>query len=340
MKVLLDIQKKLLPDFLTVMNERYRILQTVRLLEPIGRRNLATNLGISERVLRGEADFLKDQGLVNVSPSGMSLTDEGRHLLFQLEDIMKELFGLKDLEEQLIGKLPVKGVVIVPGDSDQHPWVKQEMGRSCVSEMKRNLTGEKIIAVTGGSTLAAVAEMMTPDETMKEALFVPARGGLGEQVENQANNICATMARKALGHYRLLHVPDQLSTETYERLIAEPSVKEILSLIKSASMIVHGIGEAKTMAKRRKSSDHVISKLEEMEAVAEAFGYYFNQSGDIIDRVNTIGLQLEDVKQSHSVIAVAGGRSKAAAIAAYMKRNHSDILITDEAAARELLQIM
>lgn len=338
MKLLLDIQKKLLPDFLEVMNERFRILQMVRLMEPIGRRSLASNLGVSERILRGEAEFLKDQGLLHVSNAGMSLTDEGRHIVSQLEEIMKELFGLKDLEQQLKGRLPVKEVVIVPGDSDEFDWVKKEMGRACVTQMKSYLTKGDIIAVTGGSTVAAVAEMMTPDENFSETLFVPARGGLGEQVENQANTICATMARQANGRYRLLHVPDQLSTETYESLISEPSVKEILKLIQSSSMVIHGIGEAKTMAERRNSSEVILNKLKEKEAVAEAFGYYFNQSGDIIDRVNTIGLQLEDIKQSNCVIAVAGGKSKAASIAAYMKRNHSDILITDEAAARELIE--
>ena len=41
-------------------------------------------------------------------------------------------------------------------------------------------------------------------------LFVPARGGMGENVESEANTICAKMAESAMGNYRLLYVPDQL----------------------------------------------------------------------------------------------------------------------------------
>ncbi|KHF30039.1 Central glycolytic genes regulator [Anoxybacillus sp. BCO1] len=50
--------------------------------------------------------------------------------------------------------------------------------------------------MTGGTTLAAVAEMMTPDAKYRDVLFVPARGGLGEDVTNQANTICARMLKK------------------------------------------------------------------------------------------------------------------------------------------------
>ncbi len=54
-------------------------------------------------------------------------------------------------------------------------------------------------------------------------------------------------------------------------------------------------------------------------AVGEAFGYYFNEEGEVVHKVPTIGLQLEDLSHIEHVIAVAGGSSKAKAIRAYMK---------------------
>lgn len=341
MRLLLDVQQKLIPDLLEVMSDRFRILRYIRLMEPIGRRSLASNLDMSERILRGEVTFLKDQGLINMATSGMTLTDEGRKLLVQLEEFMKEVFDLKKLEDELKDQLHLQEVIIVPGDSDQDPWVKKEMGRATIQLMARYLSKEdtKVVALTGGTTVAAVAEMMQPDSEMNETLFVPARGGLGEQVENQANTICATMAQKAMGQYRLLHVPDQLSEASYKSLMTEPTVKEILLLIKSANFVIHGIGEAKSMATRRNSSEEVLQKLISKQAVAEAFGYYFNQSGEIIHKVLTIGLQLEDVMKSNNVVAVAGGSSKALAISAYMKQDTSNILVTDEAAAKALLHL-
>jgi central glycolytic genes regulator len=338
MRTLIDVQRKLLPDLLNIMQKRYEILQHIRLMQPIGRRTLSTNLGISERVLRSEVQFLKEQNLLDVTPAGMSLTDEGSDVLRQLEDMMREVLGLKELEKRIKNRLQLRDVIVVAGDSDRSPWVKKEMGRACVSRIKEYLEGNTIVAVTGGTTLAAVAEMMTPDSKYRDVLFVPARGGLGEDVKNQANTICARMAEKAMGRYRLLHVPDQLSTEAYQSIIEEPAIKEVLELIKASSIVIHGIGDAKTMAERRKTAPEEMEKIEKNCAVAEAFGYYFDQEGKVVHKVNTVGIQLEDVQKVKHVIAVAGGASKAKAIKAYMKQAHHSVLITDEGAAKELLR--
>jgi central glycolytic genes regulator len=338
MQTLIDAQKKLLPDLLEIMQKRYQILQHIRLMQPIGRRVLSTNLGISERVLRSEVQFLKEQNLIDVSSAGMSVTLEGSELLKNLEDMMKEVSGLKDLEKQIKSLLDIKDVIVVAGDSDLSPWVKKEMGRACVACMKERLTRQSIVAVAGGTTLAAVAEMMTPELKQMDILFVPARGGLGEDVKNQANTICARMAEKAMGNYRLLHVPDQLSDEAYQSMVEEPAIKEVLKLIRSSNMVIHGIGDAITMAERRKTTREEMEKIKQRHAVAEAFGYYFNQEGEVVHKVKTMGIQLEDVKKVEHVIAVAGGASKAKAIKAYMKQAHHSVLITDEGAARELIR--
>ncbi|MBP0726798.1 hypothetical protein J5Y03_16695 [Bacillus sp. RG28] len=335
---LIKLQHKLLPDLIPVIQKRFRILQYIRIMQPIGRRNLSTSVGITERVLRSEVSLLKEQHLINVNASGMSLTDEGLDLLQKLEQPMRELFGLKTMEEQLKEQFNLKEVVVVSGDTDEFSWVKKEIGRATVSCINDLLQANNIVAVTGGSTLAAVAEMMNADSKELMPLFVPARGGLGEDVGNQANTICAKMAERAKGNYRLLHMPDQLSKEAYSTMMEEPYVKEVLNLIRSSSIVVHGIGEAFTMAKRRKTSESNLEKLKEGNAVGEAFGYYFDEEGEVVHRVRTIGLQLEELNGIPYILSVAGGSSKAKAIRSFLKEGHSTILITDEGAAKELIK--
>ena len=75
-------------------------------------------------------------------------------------------------------------------------------------------------------------------------------------------------------------------------MIKEPEIHEVLHLIKSANMVLHGIGDAMTMAKRRKTAPEIINQLQQDEAVGEAFGYYFNEAGEVVHKVQTIGLQL------------------------------------------------
>jgi len=339
MQSFIDIQKRLLPDLLQVLQKRYSILRYIGFMQPVGRRSLAVSLGYTERVLRGEVDFLREQNLILTNNVGMSLTSEGKNLLEDLEGFMRELKGIDVMELELKHRLGIKKVIIVPGDSDDSPMVKGELGKASAVCMKKLLSGKNIIAVTGGSTMAAVAERLTPEPPQKELLFVPARGGVGEDVQNQANTICSIMSRNTHSKHRVFYVPDQVSTDIYGSLIKEPAIHEVLKLIKSASMVLHGIGDAITMAERRKTNPKILGMLESSQAVGEAFGYYFNEQGEIVHKVLTIGLQLEDLADIPNVIAVAGGSSKAKAIKAYLKKAPaSTILITDEGAAKKLLK--
>ncbi|MBO8156845.1 MAG: hypothetical protein H0Z32_10320 [Bacillaceae bacterium] len=338
MKDLIALQQKLVPEVLEMMERRYKMLSVIQLMQPIGRRGIADQTNSPERLIRSELDFFHDQGFVQISSKGVQLTDEGHRTIEQLSDFMKRISGLDVLEHQLKEKLKIRHAVVISGNSDESSDVKSELGKACVSYLKQVLTNHSTIAVTGGSTMAAVAESMTPLSDHMNCLFVPARGGLGEQVENQANTICVEMAKKAKGSYRLLFVPDPISEDSYHSIIGEPSVREVLDYIQHADIVIHGIGDALTMAERRKTPADEMEKIKNGNAVGEAFGYYFDKEGNMVHKVRTVGLQVEDLKRAKRVIAVAGGRSKADAIRSYFNQGLSHALITDEAAAMELLK--
>lgn len=339
MRHILDIQKQLLPDLTDVLKKRYSILHHIHLSGTIGRRTLATNLDLTERVLRAEVDFLREQGLLDSESAGMSLSESGRKLLEDLEPLIKDLFGLSDLEEQLKERFGLNKVVVVPGDWDQSVFTKKELGRAGAAVLRKQATKDDVIAVTGGSTLAEIAGFLTGSTTLKGSLFVPARGGLGESVELQANTIASTMAKKTGGQYRLLHVPDHLGEEAYVSLMQDANIKELVDVIRSARIVVHGIGDAMVMARRRKVAPETIASLQQEGALAEAFGYYFDRQGRVVHKMPTVGLRLEDIQATEVVIAVAGGRSKGEAIASVMRFGHNDVLVTDEAAAQEILKL-
>lgn len=297
-------------------------------------------LDMTERVLRSEIEFLKEQQLISARPAGMEITDNGRMLLAELAGLVREAAGIRELEQQLGRLLGIAEVKIIPGDSDDIPVVKEELGQACAEHLKKVLKANNIIAVTGGTTMACAAEMMTREiGEGRQMLFVPARGGVGDDVKNQANSICARMAEKTGGSHRVLYVPDQVSEEVRDSLLQEPNISEVLNLIRSAKIVLHGIGDAIKMAKRRNTNEADMNKLLNGQAVGEAFGYYFNIHGEVVHKVSTVGLQLGDLHHIQHAIAVAGGKSKAKAIQSYMKSAPSTtVLITDEGAAKDLLK--
>ncbi|MCY9516360.1 sugar-binding transcriptional regulator [Paenibacillus apiarius] len=333
----LEIQKRLLPELIELLKKRYTILHQIMLSESIGRRTLATSLQMTERVLRAETDLLKAQGLIETDSTGMRISEEGRQLVKQLEPFMGELLGMRQLEESIRQAFGLKQVIVVPGNSDVSPAVKQELGQAACKALNSAMGKEDVVAVTGGSTLAAMADQLTSSSPLKGIWFVPARGGLGESLEHQANTIASTMAKRLGAQYRLLHVPDLLSEEAYQSLKQEPNIQDILQVIRQARIVVHGIGDALVMAKRRSVDDATVQQLVEAGALAEAFGYYFDRDGRVVHTMLTLGLRLEDISRTEVVIAVAGGKSKGEAITAVLRSGHEDILVIDEAAAEEVV---
>lgn len=253
------------PDMLDVLQERFQILRNIYWMQPIGRRSLSETMGITERVLRTETDVLKQLNLIEPSKSGMTLTERGLEVYQGLELVMNQLLGMHQIEKEMTQYFGIQRCIVVAGDSDIQKKVLSDFGDVLTNTLNLLLpNGENTIAVMGGTTMAMVAENMGSLETEKRHnLFVPARGGIGEAVSVQANSISAVMANKTGGNYRALYVPEQLSRETYNSLLQEPSIQEVLTLISHANCVVHSIGRALHMAARRKMSDDEMVMLKQ-----------------------------------------------------------------------------
>ncbi|MCG3412635.1 hypothetical protein K0018_06100 [Staphylococcus massiliensis] len=336
MEDLIKMQQLLVPDLIDKMYRRYSILTTIEKHQPVGRRSLSEIMDVTERVLRSETNLLKAQELIYVKPTGMEVTEQGMHVIDELNDYIHIHSDLDQIAEHIKNKYQIQNVHIVPGDSDLDETVKTELGKVTSQLLESMLYEGAIVSVTGGSTMSYVSTAMR--ELPFKVMYTPARGGLGENVLNQANTICSKMAINSGGTYTTLYVPDQVSETTFLNLMDEPTVKNTVNKIKDSNITLHGIGDALKMAKRRHSAQDVIEKLQHHNAVGEAFGYYFNQYGEIVHKVKTIGLQLEDLKNKDNIFAVAGGKSKSNAIKAYLSiAPMNTVLITDESAVRSMI---
>lgn len=328
------------PDLMGVITKRYQILQFISWLAPVGRRTLAEQMKVSERTLRTETDFLREQGLLESSKSGMVLTAKGIDTFQGLEELMNRLLGFKDDEKRLAAMLGIDHCLIVNGDADQSSRVLDEMGKTLNQTLQMLLpAGNLTVAVMGGTTMARIATQLTYKLSAgRELTFVPARGGVGESVAIQANSVAAAMAEATDSNYRVLYVPENISAETYQPLLKEPAVKEVLAMIDNAQVVIHSIGDALVMANRRSMSQATVDELVAHHAVSETFGTFFDADGRVIYKIPRIGLQIPDLDHIPYVFAVAGGKSKAQAIAAYMKNAPKRTwLITDIGAANAIL---
>jgi central glycolytic genes regulator len=341
MKKVVQLHRKIAPELIALLEERYNILRHIQYSQPVGRRALASMLSMGERIVRAQVDFLKNAGMVDFSALGMTVTKEGQDILLDMAEYIRLLHNVTVLEEELAMKLHMKKVIIIPGDSDEDSAVQRELGRAAAGLLRQCLGDNMIIAVSGGSTMARVAEAVTV--TAPGTLVVPARGGLGEQVESQANTIAAVMADKLGGRYRLLHIPDGVSEEALETIRAsDANVRTLAKLIRRPDILMYGIGQAAEMAIRRGVDASILNHIIRNGAVGESLGQYCTLDGQIVYATSSLGLHLDDLVGIQVAIAVAGGRKKAEAIVAVCNAGHGgeSILVTDEAAAKAIQNII
>ncbi|WP_028992662.1 MULTISPECIES: sugar-binding transcriptional regulator [Thermoanaerobacter] len=340
MKDIIALQQKIVPELIDLLQKRYTIMRNIYFNQPIGRRALSHQLNIGERIIRTEVSFLKAQGLVDINPLGMTITKEGEELIENLKDFIHELKGLNNIESLLEDKLGVEKVIVVPGDVEQDPMIKKELGKSAANYLKNIINDDSIIALTGGSTVLEVAKGMPQLYSKSNIVVVPARGGLGKEVEKQANTIASILAKKLGGTYKMLHVPDNLGKEAVKSLIKEPDIRDVVETLKRADILIFGIGRSDVMAERRNLPQDIRDFLMRENATSEALGYYFDKEGKVVYATPSIFLTLEDLKFVKNLIAVSGGKSKAEAIVSTCRSSNVQVLVTDEGAAFEILKIV
>ncbi len=337
MQDVIEFIEKMAPEAMQTVRERYDLLRQVKSHQPVGRRQLGRLTGLSERTVRTETDQLKNRGFLLAGTAGVVLSDNGEAALLEAERLIPWFYNLYRLSEQIKVMFKLREVFIVPGDSAVDPAVKQSLGRVAAEWLHSVLEQGIIVAVAGGSTLAEAAAAMPDDPRWQDVCIVPARGGLDEEMELQAGTIAAVMARHLGAQYRLLHIPDHMEAEAIELLMKNSSIREVIKAIKSSDILVHGIGSALEMAHKRDLDAEMIGRLQSLKAVGEALRYYYDHDGNIVAETTGIGLEQADLGNIKTIAAVAGGSNKAEAIRAVLKNGAQHILVTDEAAARGIV---
>ncbi len=335
----ITLMRKLAPDLTEEMTRRALILERISVLQPVGRRQLAARLNLPEREIRNTAVLLKELGYLKLDASGMSLSRKAEEVLDSARDFSKAMNGLTETENQLSELLPVERVLIAPGDADEDGQVLNDVGRICAVKLRALLQNGNTLAVTGGSTVAAVAKSIQ-SQTPLNVMVVPARGGIGRSVELQANTLAEEIAGRLGGHYRLIHLPDIMDAAAMQEMLKMPDVHEAMELLERADVILHGIGIAAETMRNRNMDRAKQQELLQRGAEGESFGAYYDRAGNCLMESSSVGVDLARLKRTCRMVAAAAGSSKAGAIISVLRHTPHALLVTDQGAAERMLHIL
>lgn len=335
----IDLVTSFVPEFRNIFILRYEILEFLNLQGTLGRRSLSTKMNISERIIRDEISILRDMNFVEVSPAGITITKEGKNNLRSLLNIYKELNNLTELSKKIESVLNVKKVIVVKGSSEELEASYKNLGIETANLIEKSLCSGDVLGVTGGKTLSSIADEMQMSDGELDVTIIPARGSLGRSAKFQANSIASKIATKLGCEYELLPVPDTASPEAMTMLMDNLEVREVYKKLKNLDILVFGIGRADVMIDRRNIDDKTRDMIFEKKAVSEAFGHYFDIDGNEVYRSQSIGITIDDFFKIPRIIGVAGGFDKVEAIISIATLRPEMVLVIDESAANEILNI-
>jgi len=334
----LDTLALIAPDLMEDVELRALVLERVGALGPIGRRALAARLHLAEREVRSAADALKAAGCLIQSASGMELTEHGQSLVEAARVVSRGRRSLSSMELSLSRRLNVERVCVVHGDADRDASVIAELGRAAAQEVRFLLQDAHVLAVSGGRTVAEAARALGVAAPM-DIMVVPANGGGNGSVSTQANTLAEVFGARLGGSYRLLHLPDGLSAAAAEELAALPMVREALELLAHADVLIYGVAQAREQVKKRSVSLLQRELLLQRGAVGEALGFYFDVQGQVVGG-GSPALSAQRLGSANKTALLAGGRSKAEAIVGVCRHHPHRLLVTDEGAAQEILDLL
>lgn len=252
-----------------------------------------------------------------------------------------------ELEERLVAAFGLSEARVLTAESRDWETGLRSLGRLGAVALQRSLRSDINIVVGWGAALHSVVRAM-PGLPLEGVMVLQVMGSVGDGDPNvDGSDLARTLASKLNGDFRYLAAPVIVSSEeTARSLLADRTIANTLSLAREAEVALTGIGSIDTrlsgLLRAGYFDDQHLAELRNAGVVGDLMGYLLDADGrvlDIEDNRRVVALHPDDLKRVQTVIGVAGGVAKAAAILAVLRAGYLDVLVTDSVAAREVLRL-
>ena len=201
-----------------------------------------------------------------------------------------------------------------------------------------------VLGLSWGTTVRATVEAMTP-HNMPDMRVVQMIGGLGNvESEVLGGDLALHMAQVLGARVRLLPSPGIVASRVVrDALMQDAIIAETLRLAAHANVALVGVGsptQDSVVIKSGILSEGELDELHAVGAVGDIALRFFDGQGRAVDHpINdrVVGLELAQIRGIPRVIGVAGGQSKYPVIRGALSGRIIDVLITDTAMAKRLL---
>lgn len=311
-------------------NELQLVSQVVNLyhVQKLTQAEVAQHLGLSATKVHRLLKQASEEGLVE-----LTVRTPIQHL-YDLESRLQAIFGLH-------------GVVVIPQIPEDPSTFEYTLGRAGARYLLDRLRDGDVIGISGGTGVNSVVQAMHAPRSF-DVEVVPLIGAVQGRRTTDVNYLSTELAGRLGGKAYQLHAPAGVETrEQRDMLLAMKPIKGVLDIARRANVVLMGVGAVRVEpAHYEEFAALTVSDLTKIAtdcgAVGQVLGNFYNAEGqpcapEYAERL--VGLTLEELEQVPSIIGVAATAAKAEALYGALRGRYLHSLITDEAAARGIVEL-
>lgn len=251
-----------------------------------------------------------------------------------------------EIEERLETVFRLKQAIVVETGVDEDQ-IARELGGAAAFLIESTVKGNEVIGISCWShALLAMVNALQPARGGGGGKVVQILGGVGNPgVQSHATLLTQRLAHLLMATPVLLPAPGVVGSRAARNvLLSDRYVQQAFSLFPHLDIALVGIGALEPSKMLRSSGNFFGSQdlrvLSQAGAVGDICLQFFDAQGAPVRSAigsRVIGMQLQELKQTPLVIAVAGGQRKVGAILGALRGGWINTLITDHGVAEALL---
>jgi deoxyribonucleoside regulator len=254
--------------------------------------------------------------------------------------------NLVKLERQLCEKFGLKDAKLVDSYTDDINIIKDRISKAAADYFNKIIRSGMCIGVGWSAILENMANYITPLKNITNAEFVTLLGGSGNlEFQINANLLNEKIARLYYNSsIHNIYAPIFTSdTVLYNALMEDKSLKKVMNKMRDLDIALIGVGggdSSSTAMMTVSISKEYVKDLREENAVGNICARFFDIDGNICAKglyEITISIPLDLLKKTPSVVAMAAGQDRVKALIGAARGGYYNILITDEATAKAML---
>ncbi len=311
-------------------NQRHNLIEVARLYYEQGltQTEIGRKLSLSRSTVSRMLRRARDAGIVTITVNYDVMRDQS------MEEAMKSAFALHDVR-----------VLSSQGRSSER--IRNGLGKLGANLLEESLQDSSILGISYGRSIASTVEQVRP--RLSDGLtVVPVIGALGsDNPLIEGIDLTRQLATKLGARYRYLHAPLLVEDRrTRELFLQEPIVNNVLQVAANANIVLIGIGSLQAQSSGIIWTGYINRKerdwLHNIGVVGHMCAQFFDIEGTVLDigiNHRSISIGLEALRRIDNVIAIAGTTDKASAILGALNGGYIDSLVTDDRAARQVLEL-